>query len=167
VTDKNKVAERLMEADVEAFANSIMSYAAPDKQQQFEHGADMAAVWVKDGLEAQALLDRTPIKSIHFLHGFAWYFAMWNYTGNKKKSSKKAGINSGKSRAENANKSKVVEAWHAWQNHPTKQPYGDKRGCERAFEEAMIKQYDVSPISAKRWRIDLQKANNLGHEPRA
>jgi hypothetical protein len=75
-----------------------------------------------------------------------------------------AGFASGKSRAENANKSKVVEAWHAWQNHPTKQPYGTKRGCESAFEEAMIKQYDVSPISVKAWRIKLKKTAKLVHE---
>jgi hypothetical protein len=75
-----------------------------------------------------------------------------------KTNGREGGLISGASRADNANKPKVVEAWHAWQKHPECEPYGNKRGCKARFDEAMIKTWDVNPETVRKWRVQLQNA---------
>ncbi len=73
----------------------------------------------------------------------------------------KAGYISGKNRSAAKGKDEAYAAWSAWQGDPSKQPYGDKRGCNKAFDLDMTDRYGMELETISKWRQVWQKGQHI------
>jgi hypothetical protein len=122
----------------------------------------------RDG-SIKAILQEWPIDNSNKLHTFSRMF--WKYASEiksqrvAKSTGKRLGKASGEARAEKSGKNQAMNAWKDWQSDPDNKPYGNKRGCNKAFDLDMVIRYKINDGSIKSWREKWQreakKSNNL------
>ncbi len=73
----------------------------------------------------------------------------------------KAALISGKNRSDAKGKDEAYAAWSAWQRDPNKKPYGDMRGCNKAFDFDMTGRYGMELETISKWRQAWQKGQHI------
>ncbi len=117
------------------------------------------------GIERDRLINEVlkdwPIDNSKKLRAFSvkfWQFANAIKSPRlREKIGKKLGKASGKIRTEKAGKNQALKAWKEWQNEPDKKPYGNKRGCIKAFDLDMCNRYKMELETISKWRQKWQR----------
>ena len=100
---------------------------------------------------------KSPFDDDNFLRGYSEGIQLAALTSIFKKSGVNAATFSSLARSEKTGKNQALKAWQDWQSDPNKKPYGDERGCNKAFDLDMCTLYKMELETISKWRQKWQK----------